>query len=66
MKQSAHPPTETVSDYKYKCDCACHLVVPDELNNCDCIRFHTSPSEHDWELIKEGRAMSDRDTRRGI
>lgn len=56
-------PTETVSEKK--CGCACHRIVPDELNNCDCIRFHTSLSEHEWELIKEGRAMSDRDTRRG-
>jgi hypothetical protein len=23
-----------------KCKCPCHRIVPDEMNNCDCMKNH--------------------------
>lgn len=81
MTTLTHSPTETVSEKKIWGSTCCNVGVMCRgigkehyhiCNKCNkkCEVKYEKPvielSEHDWELIKEGRAMSDFDTRRGV
>lgn len=45
----------TNNSHPHNCECKCHLIVPDEMNNCDCIRFHntTNNTQKDWVYKSE-------------
>ncbi len=51
---------------KIDCKCNCHKIVPDEMNNCGCIKFHNIhqppekvlspwPSKCDCKCHKQGK-----------
>lgn len=77
MTHKQTPLHATLKEAKAKCESYYDLY--DQLRNCTCGEcvikdvnnlykgFNRKKlSEHELELIREGRAMSDRDTRRGV